>query len=537
MADQCRTIHLLLPWLSIGLIVLASFAFRGRSQNAPFGLQVGPAKSLGLQERPTSRRLHNPSTEWNSTTEHGYECWPGDFDCYHQEPLPFPMYPITPEMFKRSIPFEGSSFLLHQAFRKARISGVLNVVIMGGSMTLGHGCTSPRGLSGKECAWGGRLQQWFDKRLSGIRVKILNRAIQSCALCCHLPHLSQTIPSSMDVDIIIADFGINDSYFDQYYNGKASNLLVDHEAFISYVFGLGSRPALIYVEGFHPGLRHNAAEVHRLITERYEVPMVSYRHAIWPNKTDTSDVLRLWAVAGPHPPWQTHQLFADVLIQYLQREYVDFCSRFGGSDHQIPFMDGVTERAEQTCLMGHLTYMDTTEDFPMEPVVELSSSGGSSNGGGSAWVMGEDVPGKPGLLVYGMDSPGASVVFNLSCHSVSSIAVGYLGSYEGMGMVEVLIDGKSPNPSGSGYWIDGLWDEQISVQTFNFVPLQAMGPSPGKVNGVTEGVITAGKQGAVNTSNVLLTLRTPMTSQYRGGKTVMARRGSAKFKLLSLSCC
>ncbi|CAM9685115.1 unnamed protein product [Choristocarpus tenellus] len=274
------------------------------------------------------------------------------------------------------------------------------------------------------------------------------------------------------------------------------------------------------------------AEIHMSITERYQVPMVSYRHAIWPDKNDTSDVAQLWGPpiphhkGNPHPPWQTHQLFADVLIHYLQHEYVDLCSRFGGSTHQIPFLDGVTARAEQTCLTGHLTYMAATGDSPIEPVVEPSSGGDSSNEGGSGWMMGEDVPGKPGLLVYGKESPGASAVFNLSCHIGSSISVGYLGSYEGMGMVEVLIDGKSPNPSGSPYWIDGLWDKQISIQTFNFVPFLTRKGLGGK-----------GKRETIEKENLLLTLKTLKTSDYNGNQTIMTRRGSAKFKLLSLSCC
>ncbi|CAM9622032.1 unnamed protein product [Choristocarpus tenellus] len=197
------TIRLLLLCLSLGLVIVAPFVFRERFKNSLFGRQVGLEESVP-QEDPAVGTLNL-----------SYECWTGDFDCYHQEPLPFPIYPITPEMLRRSVPSEGSSFLLQEAFRKARITGVFNVVILGGSMTIGHGCISPAGLSGKRCAWGGRLQDWFDERLRDIHVKVMNMAIPGCALSCHLPHLSQTIPPNMDVDLIIADFAVNDSNLDQ----------------------------------------------------------------------------------------------------------------------------------------------------------------------------------------------------------------------------------------------------------------------------------------------------------------------------------
>ncbi|CAM9766322.1 unnamed protein product [Choristocarpus tenellus] len=318
----------------------------------------------------------------------------------------------------------------------------------------------------------------------------------------------------------------------QYYKQNTTKFLIDHEVFTDYVLNkIYSRPALIYVEGFEADFGVNVAELHSSITERYEVPMVSYRHAVYPNRSDPTDAIRLWGNGGgpskgtPHPGWETHQLFADVLIHYLQVEYVNFCSKFGGATHRVPFLDGVTERAEQTCLQGHLTYMGVTGGSPFKPVFGSDGTGDNSNQEKNAWKLGEDVPGKPGLLVYGNNSPGASISFDMTCRTGSSVSVGYLGSYVGMGVVEVLVNGTSPNHDGSQYLIDGLWDEHISVESYTFIPLHGGGVSGSTVNSVTRAdgkhidrpeYELAKKAGAINTRKV---------------------RGSAKFKLLSLACC
>ena len=117
----------------------------------------------GNPENPTSRSV-------------GQKCWDTsrsfELDCFHAEPLTLDPFPLNAEMLARAIPYPTSDVTIHRAFQRARENGVLRVVVLGGSVTFGHQCSSPAGLSGTECAWPRRLEQWFEERIRDFKVKV-----------------------------------------------------------------------------------------------------------------------------------------------------------------------------------------------------------------------------------------------------------------------------------------------------------------------------------------------------------------------------
>lgn len=108
-------------------------------------------------------------------------CWVADgrheLECFHADPLLFETYPFTSEMLVRSANrYPTTDLSMHRAFQRARDRGVLKVVVLGGSVTFGHQCTTPGGQHGNECAWPYRLQQWFDERIRDFEVEVRNNA-------------------------------------------------------------------------------------------------------------------------------------------------------------------------------------------------------------------------------------------------------------------------------------------------------------------------------------------------------------------------
>ena len=94
-------------------------------------------------------------------------------DCFHDEPLTADTYPLTSEMLERaSSRYTTTGLSLNRAFQKGRKGGELKIVVLGGSVTAGHDCSSPAGLSGKDCAWPHRLQQWCDERVNDFTVEV-----------------------------------------------------------------------------------------------------------------------------------------------------------------------------------------------------------------------------------------------------------------------------------------------------------------------------------------------------------------------------
>lgn len=108
------------------------------------------------------------------------KCWELDGqyenDCYHGDPLDLLEYPLTEEMFQRSAsPYHSTDTSLHRAFYRAREHGRLKVVVIGGSVTYGHGCRTPSGARDLSCAWPFRLQEWFDVMIDDFEVEVRER--------------------------------------------------------------------------------------------------------------------------------------------------------------------------------------------------------------------------------------------------------------------------------------------------------------------------------------------------------------------------
>lgn len=103
-------------------------------------------------------------------------CWDivAEFEqgCYHAEPLTLDPYPLSTDMFERSVPYTTSDQSIHRAFQRARKSGLLKVLAIGGSITFGHQCVSPEGLNDQQCAWPHRLAQWFQDMTQDFKTEV-----------------------------------------------------------------------------------------------------------------------------------------------------------------------------------------------------------------------------------------------------------------------------------------------------------------------------------------------------------------------------
>lgn len=72
-------------------------------------------------------------------------------------------------------------------------------------------------------------------------------------------------------------------------------------------------------------------QVHGEVTQRYGVPMASFRHAVWPDEDDSTTAEAIWG-SEVHPDWRVQQLLADVVVYYLEKSYARFCEMYGPAD-------------------------------------------------------------------------------------------------------------------------------------------------------------------------------------------------------------
>ena len=148
-----------LPWAAVVFIIVALITPVSGDPSIPF-----------VEGLPST--LNYPSSSQTAPI-----CWEAqgihERDCFHPEPLTAETYPLTLEMLQRaSSRYTTTDLSLHRAFQRARKRGLLKVIVVGGSVTFGHVCVSPAGLTGVDCAWPNRLQQWFGERVEDFAVEV-----------------------------------------------------------------------------------------------------------------------------------------------------------------------------------------------------------------------------------------------------------------------------------------------------------------------------------------------------------------------------
>ncbi|CAM9468653.1 unnamed protein product [Ectocarpus fasciculatus] len=479
-------------------------------------------------------------------------CWEthGEYelDCFHDEPLLWKQYPLTPEMLARTVPYNTSDTPLHRAFKSAKVTGVLKVVAIGGSVTFGHSCESPKGFKKNACAWPHRLDQWFRAEVGDFKVEVVNAAVPGEGMIDFLHRtITNVLPVDLEVDLVIVDFGVNDAILDHF---NQEDVKMAHETFISHIRNaMTSNPALLYAESFiaprlaalHPPQGSNMAEVHANVTQKYDIPMASFRHVVWPDIEDSSVAATVW---GPkaHPAWQVHQLMADVVVYYIQKSRARFLEAngeivYGGNEAvKDPMSDPSVDERELERFKNGLGCLESTNAFELElggylgtpPPRELVSTSGWS-------VL--QLAGAAGLTGFGNSSSNPAVaVFDLPCVGEKQILdVEYLVSYEGMGAVKVSVDrvdahgGSETTSSTSVVVVDGLWGSHVSIPAFETIDISDKGTSaPDSMVRVTLEILSTEGEN----------LYTPYLFAGVGNDEEQTDvRGDRKFKLLSLQCC
>jgi hypothetical protein len=90
----------------------------------------------------------------------------------------------------------------------------LTIVVIGGSVTLGHGCKSDvtgRTVPRRECCWVNHFTAWVRARYPAATITVRNKALSGCNSFFQLPQLSQTLPRDQPVDIVVLDMSSNDA--------------------------------------------------------------------------------------------------------------------------------------------------------------------------------------------------------------------------------------------------------------------------------------------------------------------------------------
>ena len=229
----------------------------------------------------------------------------------HAKPLPLAKfggcYPLAPADFARSVAHLGARRLRRFLAKCARGDAV-HVLVVGGSVAVGYAADGPPSSAA--------LVHWLEKtfpRAKIERTSLAQSGTDSFFFAAHLERLSHKADLVI-VDYLTNDLGILDG------DTTAHTMRAVVEKILRAALALPRAPAALLV-GILRTVELTTArnfefqdEVYQPLAEAYDVTLVSYRDAIWPDFATPPPAAIYETRKGSHPTWYIHQLIADAMV-------------------------------------------------------------------------------------------------------------------------------------------------------------------------------------------------------------------------------
>jgi len=378
-------------------------------------------------------------------------------------------YPFRPDKLETILAqrVEGSYSNFIQVFKDAD-GGVVNIVVLGGSMTEGIDCSQRLHdgtiLQGRECAWSARLRKILQNAFPSTKINLINLAHGGTTSSVVLGGLGLIFRSLGDlrIDMVMLDTLVNDAGEALRWGAASTKLTAEQVVSISYE-GLvralhDHRPETMIVSLFTGCKKCFKMKPHQhAIANHYNLPHIDYAELVEANRNDR----RFWNPPGAnHPDWMAHQLVADVIGGAWDKVLQKACNNADADSHFWPSAPFNTEEDLSifpSCRQP-LTYISAFESIkPNSAATQPSYLDG--------WRLFEDRPGKPGWISetpYVNHSATINIWRNQSVnHSATmrvpvmfgaapKLSVTFLRSYEGLGDAILTMNGKTAK-------LQGLW--------------------------------------------------------------------------------
>ncbi|QRW05670.1 capsule structure designer protein [Ceratobasidium sp. AG-Ba] len=356
---------------------------------------------------------------------------------------------------ERSRAYEGPNARLRRVLQKAADGHPINIGVLGGSVTAGHGVLHPE-------YWTDIFFDWWNTTFPHENNVFINGAVPATTTeyysVCALEHIDE------EVDLVIIEMAINDPRNDVFAQS--------YEWLVRMLLELPNKPAVVNAQVIALSFDtiSMGGDLHTGVAEYYDLPTVSLRnvalyHVLENPELDRDMFYRL-------PPFQPesetdlrhmnrigHKVLADLVIAYMQRQ---ICAqavlknnpsllRFQPQQHYIPGPEALEEmprlrlfqryvRGERVPPIKTTCLTTRSKTHPLKPIRQT---------GWSDWAW------KEKAYVIAKE-PGARVTFAINAGPTGLIRISYLKSKTfGLGSVKCWVDDNE----GAARRIDGWWNE------------------------------------------------------------------------------
>jgi hypothetical protein len=317
---------------------------------------------------------------------------------------------FSPQTVARSLLSDGNLSPLQRVMTKARRGAPVTIVFFGGSITFGQLASTP------DHAFAGLVSAWWRTHFPQSTITPVNAGVPGTGSTYGCLRLQRDLLSHHP-DLVVLEFGVNDKSdlaHAETYEGIVRQLLADP-----------GHPAVVLLFMMHHD-GTNAQPFQAEIGRRYQLPMISFRDAIWPEIA--AGRMKLPDLFGDviHPNDRGHLAVA-TFIDSLMQETLDSLP----AESQIASPSSTLPPPRYTDLFAH-TRLLTAAD--LKPVTA------------DGWFY-DSV-----LECWRSNRPGSSIEFDLPGQAVDLL---YEKLQAGYGTAEVAVDNTDPIQCDS--WLNGTW--------------------------------------------------------------------------------
>ncbi len=314
------------------------------------------------------------------------------------EPTDLPMTSFE-AMYQRALKDEGNPDRILAAMKKAKAGKPVTVVALGGSITERYMAST------QDKCYASLVAQWWEKNFPDSAIRFYNAGIGSSSTQMAAHRIADDV-LPYDPDFIVVDFAVNDAFgaeYAEYFESTLRRLLNSvNKPGIMLLFFCRNDGTSTQNQQMNTGIR-------------YELPMISWRDAVYP-------LIQLgtwkWSKVSPdtiHPNDLGHQLAADLIGRYLD----DLKSRLGSFDGKVDttLSEPLTpSRFENAFKIQNTNIADFPENATLISLGGFAESSGTFGKMKYSWVAEDtdeplkiEVTGRSVILLYRSNDPNGGV--------------------------------------------------------------------------------------------------------------------------------
>lgn len=212
---------------------------------------------------------------------------------------------VTDKMYGRAVMNEGNAARLAAAMKKAQNGGEITVGVIGGSITQGSLASSPANC------YASKFNDWWVNKFPNAKVNFVNAGIGGTNSYLGVHRVDGQL-LAYDPDAVIVEFSVNDT-------DKVMNRY-SYDSLVRKILGHSTNPAVMLLFT----TQDNGAslqDVHKEIGAAYDLPMISYRDAVYP---EVAAGTLNWKDISPdniHPNDAGHDIINQIVSRYLDSVY------------------------------------------------------------------------------------------------------------------------------------------------------------------------------------------------------------------------